>query len=85
MSEYLQSAMWADDPDVRRRVGVGWVDQADAGQAAQPPDDPTVAVHEQRYQWSKDWGTIPTETGITDGQIRDAVKRVWPVPVPEVP
>jgi hypothetical protein len=66
----------ATDQWLQRRVAAVLVQQTLAGHAAGPLPDPLPSVIEHRFQWASDWGTLST---ITDGQIRDAVARVWPI------
>ena len=84
-SIYTQSAYYAHDRPTQWRISAAWVQQARLGEASDPPTDPLAEVIGNRWRWSSEWGTIDTETGVSDGQVRDAVKTLWPTPVVEEP
>ena len=80
-SIYTQASDWGDSREMQQRVTAAWVQQGRLGLSAAPPMvDPLTEVIKHRWIWSSEWGTIDDVTGVSDGQIRDAVKALWPLP-----
>ena len=75
-----QVILHASNQDLRQRVVAILVKQ-DGATTQSPQTDPTPDVIEHRWVWAARWDTLET---VTDGQIRDAVKDLWPLPEPPV-